>query len=701
MREIGPAVENPVVDFNEWLGGQAEQQKKIVVLEEALLGNKFWAYAFFRLRFFLLKLATESAIHAVRALLLFTIFFQRGLLDLLLLYAVAEVFSSFWWGSLEVMRERIRHLYRSQKRHLISSEIGRWLSLASLLAAATAFVGFVVVMLAMRSWTFSPATLYIAAIFLRLSLGFLTRCYHSGIYSLRRIYRPLPTIVAVEASSFIAILSLWPWLGVWSFPIAEIAATLLVTAMSLYYTGRAYQLAGFEPLGFLNMKRWPAGFARNLREWVMGGLSNVIMSMHSLMIVVLLASSPSTESGELSLFTMFFIISPLVRAGCDWARLFYFDLKRLDLSLLAGLRRRFERRVSLLAWFVAVILWMFASLASTLVYQESVGVLYLLLLPFFLSRSVLALHQIRAFSDKSYGDLLWSGAVFFAGTAAAGFLLDTGGAKLIAVSALALGAVGVLALRQPGGKNGSDGGLFWPVEWLSRICSEQVPIKISFAQLAAKEEVKVGRPKHREVRMSHRQLAERLAARLGEAGRVTVLPRGRIVWYRRGDNGAGVDVESGWLLQKGAGLVNYIDSTGVHGNGRSALVAAREQGALHALLGHAGTFGGNVVEVEEVREAFTQTFPAGVIYDLDRPIPPQLEALSSKDKRSILNSAVAFSRDFGRARMGSRFEVSAFCLSGELRLIFLVDRNVDTALRARWHEQIKRFNLEAAMAFKP
>ena len=51
-------------EISQWLAGEAREEQRAVYLEEALLGNRFPAYAWYRLRYFFARYAVASATHA-------------------------------------------------------------------------------------------------------------------------------------------------------------------------------------------------------------------------------------------------------------------------------------------------------------------------------------------------------------------------------------------------------------------------------------------------------------------------------------------------------------------------------------------------------------------------------------------------------------------------------------------------------------
>jgi hypothetical protein len=99
----------------------------------------------------------------------------------------------------------------------------------------------------------------------------------------------------------------------------------------------------------------------------------------------------------------------------------------------------------------------------------------------------------------------------------------------------------------------------------------------------------------------------------------------------------------------------------------------------------------------EVRGAFLAAFPGGLVLDPDAPEPELLRGLSRADRRLVMLDAVAFAQDFRASGRRSRFDVTAHCVAGELRQIFLVERPGRKKARARWRAQVRRLNLETAL----
>jgi hypothetical protein len=262
-----------VSDLSTWLERQARREEKIVYLEEALLGNRFWRYSVFRLRFFFARYALASAVHAVNVVLLYRFFPETSFVLVLVAYAAAGLVSNFWWGALEAMRGEVRRLYRSQAPHLIPRAVGRWLSLSLQLTLVALVCTLAWLGAQLGTGTFGAQHLYLLAILLGLSLQFFTRAYHSGIYAIRRIYRPLPAILGVELAGVAVALASVPLLGAWALPLGALVGVLVMSLLTLVFTRRAYAFLGLSPAPHISVGRLRPPPRSAVRDLVGGGSS--------------------------------------------------------------------------------------------------------------------------------------------------------------------------------------------------------------------------------------------------------------------------------------------------------------------------------------------------------------------------------------------------------------------------------------------
>jgi len=678
-----------VNEIARWFERQVRREQRAVYLEEALLGNRFWAYSFYRLRYFFVRYVVASLTHAVTVILLYRFFDRRQFLVVLVAYAVASVISSFWWGSLEAMRRDVRRLYRLRMPHLMPKAIGRWLSLSLQLTLLTALCTVLWLALrVVRLGTFGPADLYVAAIGLRLSSQFFTRAYHSGIYAVRRIYRPLPAIIGVEFVGITLAVLLTPLLGVWALPVGALVAMPIVAGLSLYYTHRAYEFMGLSPIPFVTVTHLRLPPRSSLRDLLGGGFSYALMSIDSLLVLVLFTTERDSV-GETGLFALFFLLAPTVRACSEWAQLLYFDLKRLEIRLFRNLKRRFERDVLRLAVVLGLLFSGVAALIGALAHRAGLGDLGWCLIPFFVSISLLATVQIEAYAERAYPQLVRNAGLCLAGYVAVGLTGADERTTVLLLAAVAFAGFLLLHLRRGRLASEERRCLLWPIEWLAELRSADAPVLVAAARYHADVGVAEDDVWRRQ------QVAGRLARHLGRSGSATLIEPGLLVWYERPQRGPVIDEQS--LSTASGGLLRWVGSS-TGRDGLEALHAAAGTGLLGRELAKVMARASRPLDVGQLRASFGRMFTSGIVYAPDEPIPVELDALPSEDKRAAVAGAVAFARELRLGPPRSRFQATALCESGELRLIFLVSRQAPRHLRSRWEALITRYNLQAAVA---
>lgn len=236
--------------------------------------------------------------------------------------------------------------------------------------------------------------------------------------------------------------------------------------------------------------------------------------------------------------------------------------------------------------------------------------------------------------------------------------------------------------------------LFPLLEWIVEVRKLKKPVCISAASFSIDRNAIYNNDIEqweKDNRWKNRKLLERIAARLGGFGGVTFIYPNCFVWYER--SAMSLKITDEWLRSQG-GLINIIRSTGMQKNGLMALTIACNQNLLGKdMLCKSPR---SKYLIGDIKRMFSEMFPNGVIYDPNEPIPPLFNSLSSKEKRIILYEAMAFARDLRISRARSLFEVTALCIVGELRLIFLVSSKENRKLKSRWQDLILRLNLNAA-----
>jgi hypothetical protein len=674
-------------ELDRWLRRQAEREGRIVLLEEGLLGDRLWRYSWYRLRWFFLRYLVESITHAVTVLFLFRGLEWENFLLVVVATASTSLAVSFWWGALEGLRGQVRDLHRSGRPHRIAGTIGAWLAVS--LALSAVVLGAAVGWLVWQAFAggVGAADAFVAVLLLRLAVELPIRTYHSGVYALRRVYKPLTANLAPEFVGLAAVLALWPIAGVWGIVVASLLTTLLLAGLNLEYIGRVYHFLGVAPARELHFQRLPA------RESLAAGFSHAVMALDALAVLALLYGSQTDSEALLVLF----LSMPTIRAGFDWARLLYFDLKRLELRLFTNLRRRFERHTLELAWLLGVLFWVVAAGIAASYYQEDVGSIALALLGFFVARSLLARAQVQAFAAGSYRAVLGTGAACVAGLAAVGPVAEGEAERLAGIAAVAaLCAVALSRLTGVTRARGEPGTALLTLEWLRRLGHERGAVRVGSARV-----VSAGGPERLDARTREERnrwrlsrLAEQTARRLGGSGAAAWIGPDRLVWFEPSGDAARITVD--WLQRASGGLVGEVKQRDC-ATGEEALLAA----GRHELLGYASPhlLAAIVpVDVDAARQNFEDLVPGGVVYSPDEPVPTELAELPGSELRAILVDAVSFARDLRVGRRRSRFDVSPLCSGGELRLIFVADLRESRRARGRWRHLDTTLNVRGAIA---
>ena len=678
-------------NLRSWFFRESRRVARRIRLEDALLGGRFAAYALYRLRFFAARTAASAVLHAARIILAFRIFRPGDFAALLAAEAAAALVGGFWWGSLETLRERVRELQEEGRPQAMAAEIGRWLSWTLRLAAVLAVVGAggAVLRAVLARRAFSAADLLLASVPLRVGLELLVRCYHSGIYAIRRVYRPLAAVLLVETVGFGAVLGLWPILGSWALPAAAMVSSVLAAGILFRYTARAYRHYGLDPRPFIRWRRPRRPHAAGGAEWALAGAANALMRLDGL---ALLAVSAAVRSGASPLAVLLLAVGPLIRAAADWARLFYFDLKRQETVLLLDIKAVFARRITRLSLPIAFVLAAAAAVTAAVLYGGRALPSLPALSLFLTARSILAARQMRAFAERSYGLLIATGVGIASAWAAGALLITDPRFVLAAGAAVLLAAFPFLAPRRGASpaNDGTPGGLLTLPDWIRSVRFHEGPGEVLFIRFSpgsVHRKRDDGREWAEDDRWSHDRIARSAAHRLGRRGWAALSgPAGILVFQKEGRTAR---LSKAGLLALGAGLIRSLQSTGPQPSGRAAAAAAAayllEKGALPE-----GS------PSRDLERDFARFHSRGWILAPDRPVPQALAGLSSEERGTIFAEALDFAADFNGRPGRSRFEASARVEDGVIRALYVLGPTVPERRRARWREIVREANLRAA-----
>lgn len=404
-----------------------------VSLPQALLGAN-GAYLNYRFRYLLLNHALSTLLHLGEFFLLGFYFSHQAFFALILVRALTLVSKSAWWGALEGLRERVRRYAHLGQRQAITREVTCWLILSGVLAAVFFVLGLG---LLARLWlnagqaSMGRFMIYGMAMLLQVVCDLPTRVIHSGMFAVARIYRPWWSIPLPELMGLTMFVLCLPMARAWCLPLSYSVSALTALYLVWHYARRAYQMHGQA----MWMKLpWTAFLAwwRKLPRFpiALAGLAGAAMSLEG-MLLWLLQPLMYTDP---SLFKLLYLISPQISAGFNWARLCYFDLKKLSAPKWGFLRRRFYTYSLLFSTVLGGVFWVFSVGSCWLLLPDVALAPLLWLLPLFMGRSLLAYSQMYRFADNAFVAILLSSAFGLCGLAAVA-LLRTNLALLVLLGA--------------------------------------------------------------------------------------------------------------------------------------------------------------------------------------------------------------------------------------------------------------------------
>lgn len=667
--------------FAGWIAREKSRAKRsTVMIEEALLTGSFLPYAWYRLRFFALTQGWILALHLCEFLFLYRIFADRGMATVLVVQNVASVAGSFWWGALEVLRNRVRELAEENQKQQISALVGQWVSRAVAVAAALIGLGLgVAIARCVRAQdTFSVFDLFVFVVCFRLGCDLVTKTLHSSVFALRRIYRPLYANLSTELVGLGIILLVWPVLGPWSYSLSILGVCIFSTAISARFTLRAYRRTRLPEFRLSARGIWPRPSRAEAREFLEAGLAYAISRMGAIITLVF--------SRLPVLFVGFHVISPLVGVATSWAQIFYFDLKRMEQTVYAHFQpelRAFMRRLS---WLMGILPWVVAAVVQACFQTRWTLLGSLAALAFFASRSFLSALQIQFFSARRYRVLIGSAAVIFAACAA--LAMAHVSSQAVVQGVLAAGFVlSSLVLRSFKLRNASRELLSseLPIlEWVKQASAAGAPARIGMI------EVERG-----DMNTGYTQIADQMISLLQGRGGVSLLNRAKLVWFERPRDGDWLPIEQ--VVEAYSGLLKELQWTRAQGDGSRAFLEAESLGFFAPLTAASAAA---APDAQALAKRFREEFPGGIVIDLaNRAETKRISDLLSVDEiRAIFRTAVDFARGSAAGGKSREYDVSAYSPSGDIHLIFLQPLRLDPKARNAWKESLRALNWRASIA---
>lgn len=697
-----------------WFERQAKRERGIVHLEDGLLAGRFGPYFGYRLRFFVVRWGAASVLQLTKVLLLRELFAPGAFLSVVSAAAVAGLMSGAWWGTLECLRTEVRQSYRLSSRTWTSLLIGRWVSAA--VRAALLILGAVCLAVLAIAWSGvgpDAAALAVGAIAIRVAFELPVRAYHAGVYALRRVYRPVQTILVLEALSLGALVVLAQPLGAYAVAASELIVALAFALVAIRYTARAGRTLGLRPGAHLRiLPRWsrnrrlgPAAghWLRSAAVAVRAGAApaaaGALMALDSLVVLALAAAAADLRPAGTWAALLLAAIAPTIRAGFDWAKLMYFDFKRLDAAWFADQRRHLDRAATIAALVIAGCLFVYAVVVADVILRlpsaSWIGLAVLLA-----GASLLGLAQMEAFTRGAFRRVAVGGIGLGVGLAAAAPAAARGVDPLLFVGIVSLASAAAtrLAGRMWHGGRGGPADAMLPTQWLTALRS--TPGAVNVGTLRVPRGAWGPRPSQGDDRADGwraRRLARRLARVAGPDGGVTSLPPDRLLWFvpaRVPGRGRRPLLDAAQALRAAGGRVRQLRTGGPFADGRTAVAEVVAWGAIEQARAVSNEPSVSLIEPARLIERFGALLPDGVV--LRSGSSADDAWLSGRRRRTVLFAATAYARDLEPDRRALPLEVTAWCPAGRLEMLFVAHASAPRNARRRWCAELRAANLEAA-----
>jgi hypothetical protein len=453
-------------------------------LEDALLSARGERYAFYRLRYVFLRAILRTGMRLFEVALFASSLPFEMLGVVLVLRSGLMLTEGLWWGALEPLRSDIRQLFATGRTGQASLRIRQWLLLAGALGVLGLAASGLWVWLGPSPYrSFSVIDVYILGCAVRWCVDLWSTTYHAGIYGVRRVHRPLWSLVLTDVADVAILGAAFLWIGVWGLGISIALVGLIRGVVAWWFTRRVYRQLKFDLGG---LRAWLSGWTKSVwtpRRSVEFALGNVVGEVDALLVVGLIAA-PGNPRGTLLLAALFHVLAPLHASASSWPRLFYFDFKRLQAWGSPLLLGRFEAFLERTAWWVPVPIGLVTLGILAAFWRGQYGWLAFELLCLAAVRSRLSLAHVRAYS---LADLPFLRRLFFGmvAVAAVGPLVAHLAPQVALGLVVALSAVGLLLVgrSQRPLESRRPVGLVGVSVWLHYLLREVGPLYVGLARI--------------------------------------------------------------------------------------------------------------------------------------------------------------------------------------------------------------------------
>ncbi|NLN61840.1 MAG: hypothetical protein GX146_03070 [Myxococcales bacterium] len=398
--------------LNAWLDKTATRAAKRPNLRDALLGIRSRGYVWYRLRFLSIRALLRFVLHLAEMLILVRLFLPELLAPVLFIRSWMAFAAGSWWGGLEQMRDDVRHHAAQRQWSRVRQTIDAWMGLAFVLSAAGLAVG-TGLLLGLRSSAdhhFDVFDAYILACLLRTAFDIIGRTWHSGLFALRRVYRPLWSLLVGDVLDVGLALALWPWFGPWGFGIALLVAGIARLMLLVFFVNRglAQSLVPCVRWGRAASAMAQLFSRRGAWGWLRHTMANVVLQLDAL-VTMGLAAAVYYSGGDELIAIVFYIVRPVFNAGHAWSRLFYFDYSLLRRRFDALFLHRYDALLRRTAFWFSTAVALLCALLSWWLLGGTELRFPLILGALAIMRSFLGILQMRSFALHAHKHLLISG----------------------------------------------------------------------------------------------------------------------------------------------------------------------------------------------------------------------------------------------------------------------------------------------------
>jgi hypothetical protein len=660
---------------------QKRRAERHVGLAEALLSERGVLHLLQRGSLLFARTPLRVALHLAE-LVVFASWFEFDLVGWLLVMRSASVwFGALHWGMLEPTRALVRERWARRDRSGAVQEILASIRLACLLCAAPC------ALLASWLWLgpspfdgFSILDAYAIGCSMRACCEALARAYHAGAFALRRVHRPLASLLLVDLADAGVALLLWPWLGPWGFALAQLVGGACDALLSVRFSRSTYvelKLAGVTLRSAL--RRRGSRLLPRLTPALLPGLGNLMSQVDALLIMLL-----ATIGGEasLSLAGALHVLRPALSLSAAWARFFYFDLAQLGKPALVLFRRRLERLLFRAAPLFAALGFALAAGVAALAGWLATPGEWLAGLPLLLVRAYYSVLQVRAFTRENYVALLL-GALIVATLLAPLPELAHSGLALLAGISLALLAAAAVFLLAPERMLPPEaaGAPLYAFEWLA--CVSRHPGALLVFELR----LQPGGPRARAL--------AGILARAPSVAAVAILSPKRLLLAQNG-----LDSCARLIVEASAGSIATCKLLAGGESGRHACVSLLAGDTWGALQPSAeDRLSAHQIDARQLegvlRREFASRFPAGVVLDSSSGSLSRASASALECARTLREIALLAAGSRVTRRRG--LDCAVFAPGGVARVVFFPERGAAHAQFDEFERRVRRASLEASV----